>query len=252
MSRRLFAHLAALRYQIRRVERAAVLGTVALIPCAVLLLTTLDANWMRLVLFFVLAGYLWRKGRQILRARRTVKQLRLEEQFVRHRPASTHLLTCTRRPNHLWTHSLTLKGLKAMLENPPPRRFSVKDQQHLVRRHYLRSFAPLWPSPFPVDLLWLAAVGLLWLWLIPDAYLQAPAPTVLAGAGLLLLILVGEIIQVVLQADLRGGFTHLTSLLSEWTLVQPFEETLQTVREKPYRHTSLYRASIPALTPLLS
>ena len=221
MSRRIVAHLAALRYQIRRIEQATVLGTVALVPCAVILLTTLGPSWSSLVLFLVLVGYAQRKMGRMAQARRTVKQLRLEEQFVRHRPASRHMLTCTRRPTHLWTHSLTLKGLKALLAHPPARRLPVEDKQRYVQRHYLRAFTPLRPSLLPVDLLWLSALGLLWLWFAPAALLQAPPPEVLAGAGLLLIILVAEIVQIVLQADLRSGFEHLASLVSEWTLAQP-------------------------------
>lgn len=252
MSRRLFAHLAALRYQIRRIEQATVLGTAALVPCTVILLMTSGTGWSSVVLLLVLAGYVWRKIGRIMQARRTTKHLRLEEQFVRHRPAPQHMLTCTRRPNHLWTHSLTLKGLKALLADPPARRLPVEDKRRYVRRHYLRAFAPLWPSSLPVDLLWFAALGLLWLWFVPEALLQAPSPGVLAGAGLLLVILVAEIIQLVLQSDLRGGFDHLATLFSDWTLAQPFEETLHTVREKTYRHTAVYRSPAPALSALLS
>ncbi len=252
MSHRIFAHLAALRYQIRRIEQATVLGTVALAPCTALLLTTSSTRWSSLVLLLVLAGYLRRKISRITRARQAVKQLRFEEQFVRHRPAPKHMLTCTRRPNHLWTRSLTLKGLKALLAHPPARRLPLEDKRRYVRHHYIRAFTPLWPPSTPVDLLWFAALGLLWFWFVPEALLQAPSLGVLAGAGLLLVILVAEIIQVVLQADLRGGFEHLATLLSDWTLAQPLEETLHTIREKTYRHTALYRSNTPALTALLS
>ena len=250
MSRRIVAHLAALRHQIRRIEQATIVGTVALVPCAAILMMTSGMHWSSLVLLLVLVGYLRRKVGQIVRARRAVKQLRLEEQFVRHRPAPKHVLTCTRRPNHLWAQSLTLKGLKALFANPPARRLPVEDKQRYIRRHYIRSFNPLWPSRIPVDLLWFSALGLFWLWVVPEALLQAPSSGVLAGVGLLLVILGAEALQIVLQADLRGGFEHLATLLSDWTLAQPF--TLHMVREKPYRHTSLYRSSTPSLTALLS
>lgn len=250
MSHRIFAHLATLRYQIRRIEQATVLGTVALASGTALLLTTSSTRWSSLVLLLVLAGYLRRKISQITRTRQAVKQLRLEEQFVRHCPAPEHMLTCTRRSNHLWTRSLTLKGLKALLAHPPARQLPLEDQRRYVRHHYIRAFTPLGPPSILVDLLWFAALGLLLLWFVPEAPLQASSPGVLAGAGLLLVILVAEIIQVVLQADLRGGFEHLATLLSDWTLAQPLE--LHTFREKTYRHTALYRANTPALTAHLS
>lgn len=252
MTRRIVAHLAALRYQLRRIEQTTVLGTVALAPCAVILLITPGATWPSLALLLVLLGYLRRKIGRITRARKAIKQLRLEEQFVRYCPVPKHLLTCTRRPNHLWTHSLALKSLKTLLANPPTRRLPVEDKHDYVRRHYVRSFHSLSPSPIPVDLLWFSALGLLWLWILPETLLQAPSPDVLTGAGLLLVILVAEIIQVVLQADLRGGFEHLATLLSDWTLAEPLEETLHTVREQSYRHTSLYRSSTSSLTALSS
>ncbi|MCH8960467.1 MAG: hypothetical protein IH820_03890 [Bacteroidetes bacterium] len=250
MSRRIFAHLAALRHQIRRIEQATIVGTVALVPCAAILMMTSGMHWSSLVLLLVLVGYLRRKVGQIVRARQAVKQLRLEEQFVRHCPAPKHVLTCTRRPNHLWTRSLTLKGSQALLAHPPAPRLPLEDQRRYVRHHYIRAFTPLWPPSTPVDLLWFAALGLFWFWFVPEALLQAPSLGVLACAGLLLVILVAEIIQVVLQADLRGGFEHLATLLSDWTLAQPLE--LHTIREKTYRHTALYRANTPALTAHLS
>jgi len=249
-SRRIFAHLAALRHQIRCIEQATVLGTVALVPCAAILMMTSGMQGSSLVLMLVLVGYLQRKIGQVVRARRAVKQLRLEEQFVRHLPAPTQVLTCMHRPDHLWAHSLTLKALKALFANPPVPRLSVEDKPRFVRRHYIRSFTPLWPSRIPVDLLWFSALGLFWLWVVPEALLQAPSSDVLASAGLLLIILGAEALQIVLQADLRGGLEHLATLLSDWTLAQDFP--LDMVREKPYRHTSLYRSPPPSLTALLS
>ncbi len=53
MSRRIFAHLAALRHQIRRIEQATIVGTVALVPCAAILLMTSGMHGSSLVLVLV-------------------------------------------------------------------------------------------------------------------------------------------------------------------------------------------------------
>lgn len=241
MSRPLFAHIAALRRQIRRIQGAALFGAVAMLPCAVILLTTAEAGWLPLVLLLVLGGYLQRKVRRVLWARHAVKQLRLEEQFVRHGPAPEDVLTCMRRYNHLWTQSLTLKGLKGLRKNHPAASLPAPARQARVGQHYTQAFESLRPSRVPADLIWLAAVGLLWLWFAPEALLQTMTPPVFVGLALLLVILVAEAVQAILCADVRDGIAHVADLLSTWTLTPAFE-TLFAVHAKPYRHTALYRS----------
>ncbi len=242
MSRHLFAHVAAMRHQIRRIRRATALGTAAMLPCAVILLATTPATWVILLLIPALAGYLQRKVRRILWARRVLKQLRLEEQFVRHSPTPEHVLTCMRRTNHLWTQSLTLKGLKTLAADQPALSLPNSTKQARIHQHYTRSFIPLRPARLPADLIWLTTVGLLWLWFVPEALLAPMPALVFAGMTLLLLILTAEVIQAILGADLRDSFSPFATLLSTWTLAHDFETAFATTREKPYRHTALYRS----------
>lgn len=246
MSRPLFAHVAAMRHQIRRIRRTTVLGTVAMLPCAALLLATTPANWLILPLVLALAGYLQRKVRRVFWARRALKQLRLEEQFLRHSPKTAHVLTCLRRYNHLWTQSLTLKSLKALAKDRPSPALPTSTKQAHIYWHFTRSFKPLRPAHLPADLVWFIAVGLLWLWFVPEAVLSIMPAPVFAGLALLLLILTAEVIQFILSADLRDSFIPFATLLSAWTLTHDYETAFETVDEKPYRHTALYRSWIYA------
>ncbi len=233
-----------MRHQIRRIQRATVLGTAAMLPCAAILLATSEAGWLILLLVLTLAGYVQHKVRRVFWARRAVKQLGLEKQFVRHSPTPEHVLTCMRRYNHLWTQSLTLKGLKALAEDQPAPSLPDHAKQAHIHRHYTRSFKPLHPARLPADLIWFAAAGLLWLWFVPEALLSDMPALVFTGMALLLLILTAEVIQAILGADLRDSFAHFATLLSVWTLAHDFETAFESVHQKPYRHTTLYRSWI--------
>ena len=250
MSRHLFAHIAAMRHQVRRIRRATVLGTAAIVPCAVIVVATVESGWMVLLLLLALVGYGQRKVRRILWTQRTLKQLRLEEQFVRHRPTPDHVLTCMRRYNHLWTPCLTLKGLKALAQDTPPRQTEAR-QAH-IQKHYIRAFKPLHPTHLPADLIWLATSGLLWLWLVPEALLAAMPALVFGGLAVLLLLLTADVIQVILNTDLRDGFEHFATLLGVWTRAHALDSVFDTTHNKPYRHTALYRSWIFARTPVAS
>ena len=242
MSRHLFAHTAALHHQVRRIRRAALLSLTAMLPCAAILLATTEAHWLSIVLALILMGYTHRKLRQVFWARRTVKQLRLEEQFVRHGPTPEQVLPCTRRYDHLWTRSLTLKGLKMMIERSSGSSLPAETSNSPIDAHFTGAFKTLRPSPWPGALIWFAALALGWLWLVPDALLQDMPPHVFAGLALLLLILVAEVVQQILRADLRDGLDHFLTLLGAWIQTRAFDTAFGTLREKPYRHTALYRS----------
>ena len=213
-----------------------------MLPCAAILLATTEARWLALVLALILIGYTHRKLRQVFWARRAVKQLRLEEQFLRHGPTPEQVLTCTRRYDHLWTQSLTLKGLKTLFERPQGASLPGSTPQNPLDDPYTRAFKTLRPSPWPGALIWFAALSLGWLWVVPDALLHDMPPLIFTGLTLLLLILVAEVVQQILCADLSDGFDHFLTLLNAWAHTHAFDTAFDTVREKPYRHTALYRS----------
>lgn len=250
MSRRMLAHIAALRHQVRRIQRTALFGVVTIVPCAVLLLSTTQIGWLSLVLLFLTAGYVQRKIRRLLWARRSLQQLRLEDQFVRHSPTSVHIRTCTRRFNHLWKNSLTLNGLKTILKDKPSDTSPSEVKHQHIRQHFMRSYEALRPARLPADLIWFTTLGLLWIGLVPATLTHTMTPPMFLGTTLLFLILVAEVLQAILSSDFRGGLGHFVTLLSEWTLIHAFKDLFGATRDKPYRHTRLYHTSFPSLTGL--
>jgi hypothetical protein len=236
----LATHITALLRQVRRIQRAVLGGLLALLACSVLLLTTAASSGGAVLLGLVLLGYAGHKGYHLYRLRQTMKQLRLEKQFLAHGPAPEEIVTCLRRSNHLWTKSLTLKGLNVLFTHPPhgparPERLAAQ---------YRRCFQRIFPARLPIDLLCFTAVLLLWLWSAPGLFQQPTSATFVVGIGLLLLLLVAETIQAVLHGDLRDGLTQFTTLLSGWTLDQHLDEVFQEARQKPYRHTAVYRTGL--------
>jgi len=202
------------------------------------------------MLLLMLVGYLAAKVRRLLRTRKDTKQLRLEEQFVRHGPAPKHVRTCVCRRSHLWTRSLTLKGLKVLYKEAPRNQVSHEELPGHVRACFLRTFDGLRPPPLPVDLIWLSMLGLFWLWVVPESIRPVTSPLTFLSVSLLLGMLVAEVIQAILYADLRSAFDHFADLLRDWTLVRPFDEVFRPVDQKSYRHVLLYRSAMPALSAL--
>ncbi len=249
MSRPLFAHIAALRHQVKRIRRATVFSIALLLPGAALLLTTTANTLLALALVAALGGYLLCKVRRTLWTYRIVNQLRLEEQFVRHSPSREHIQTCLRRFDHLWTNSLTLKGLRALMEHPPLPKQQRDAFQEIAHRHFSRALSSLRPSPVPFGLLWLASLSLLWVGFSSSSLLEDTALPAFLALTLLLVLLLNEVTQEILCADLRDGFSHWATLLSTWTQALALDELIAAQHEKPYRHTPLYRSWVLGKRP---
>ena len=191
------------------------------------------------------ALYLLRKLRGERWARHTLRQLRLEEQFVRHGPTPEDVLTCIRRRTHLWRNSLALQGLRRLLKTPPAASLAPAARHTAVRATYDRCFRRITPGRVPVDLLGFVALAAFWLWSVPEALLQAPSLLVVGGGLLWLLALGAEVVQAILRADVRAGFHTFTGLLGSWTLARQFGTLVEAARRKPYRHVPLYHAHAP-------
>jgi len=236
----LATHITALLRQLRRTQRAVLGGLLALLACSVLLLTTAASSGGGVLLGLVLLGYAGHKGYHLYWIRQTMKQLRLEKQFVEHGPCPEEIVMCLRRKNHLWTKSLTLKGLNTLFTHPP----HGPAQPERLSAQYRRCFQRIFPLRLPIDLLLFTTVLLLWLWAAAGLAQQPTLATFVVSIGLLLLLLVAETIQAVLHGDLRDGLTQFTTMLSAWTLDQHLDEVFQEARQKPYRHTSVYRSGL--------
>ena len=127
--------LTRLQHAARRSRLIALLGALIALPSAFALLMIMPTGVLSGLVLLALMSYAVRKAWQIRRAARLLKQLRLEAQFVQHGPSPRHLPSCLRRRDHLWTRSLTLHGLEAVLVRSDAGPLLVTDkQQRIIHR----------------------------------------------------------------------------------------------------------------------
>ena len=183
-----------------------------------------------LLLVYVLRkGYLWQRGR------RAVRQLRLEEQFLRQGLEPAQLRQCLYGYDHLWSRSLTLQGLQSILASPLPRLLLPQEKKSRILAQYHRVLLPLHLPSFNVDLLLYALFSGIWL------FLTGPQNLSLLPAAALLLMLAVEGLQALLQRRLHAAFDHAEQSLCHWTLAHRFDDMLSTMRNQLYIHRSLYQ-----------
>ena len=234
-----------MRRQLGRLRRAVLVAAAATAAGTAFLATTPRTGTLGLVLLAFAAIYLLRKWRQDRWVRQSIKQLRLEEQFIQHGPAPKAVPTCIRRRHHMWTHSLTLQSLRRLTTHPPDATLDEARRQAHVCAAFRRSFRKVRPGRVPVDLLWFVALVGFWLWALPEALLAAPSPLVLMGVLCWLPALGAEVVLAIFQADLRAGFATLINLLGRWTLAREFETLVETAQQQAYQHTQVYHAYRP-------
>ena len=183
-----------------------------------------------LLLVYVLRkGYLWQRSRQ------AVRQLRLEEQFLRQGLEPAQLRQCLYGYDHLWSRSLTLQGLQSILASPLPRLLLPQEKKNRILTQYHRVLLPLRLPVLNVDLtLYLLFFGI-WLFLVGPQNLSL-LPTAAA-----LLMLVAEGMQALFQSRLHTAFDHAEQSLCHWTLAHRFDDMLSTMRNQLYIHRSLYQ-----------
>ena len=183
-----------------------------------------------LLLVYVLRkGYLWQRGRQ------AVRQLRLEEQFLRQGLEPAQLRQCLYGYDHLWSRSLTLQGLQSILDNPLPRLLRPQEKKKRIRTQYHRVLLPLRLPAFNLDLTLCLLFFGTWLFLV------GPQNLSLLSAAAPLLMLTVEGLQAVFQRRLHAAFDHAEQSLCHWTLAHRFDEMLSTMRNQLYIHRSLYQ-----------
>lgn len=234
--------VAAMRRQLGRLRRVALVSAGAGLAGTVLLLPTLPAPWMLAAMAVLVMLFLVRKLHQERWARRAIKQLRLEEQFIQHGPLPEEVLTCVRRRHHLWTQSLTLRSLENLLAAPPSALLRPSVREAKAGAAFRKGFKAIRPARLPLDVLLFMMLTAFWLFAVPEALLATPSAGVLLGVLAWVPALAAEIILLVLLSDLRGGFATLTHHLGAWTLARQFDALVEAAQEHTYRHTRVYHA----------
>ncbi|ARA92996.1 hypothetical protein AWN76_007375 [Rhodothermaceae bacterium RA] len=185
----------------------------------------------------LLFGYFGRKVFQIYRSIRTLRQLRLEQAFVRHADRLAKRRQCLHRCDHLWNRSYILTALRAVAARPMPRLLLAEKRLQHVADHIHRGLHPLRFGRLNLDLLLL----LLALGHLAVTPLSASGPLLLALFAGTAALLLAEMLQSVLLWRLHRNLHTLEATLGTWTLHGPFSEALHEPERKPYVHTLLYR-----------
>lgn len=198
------------------------------------------------LLVLVLGAYAAAKGYVAVKHTRVLKQLRLEERFLRDLPRGEKLVALLARDNHLWSSSRLWIGLRALLTQPLPHLLLVDEKRKRIERHYHRAIRDLQPRRFNGYLP--AVLGLVGFWHLTWILSGVSGGAFLLTAGLLSGVLALEVLQTGIQWGICHQFTLLEQALCDWTLYNRFELGVSS-REKNYVHRLLYQARPWFLAP---
>lgn len=195
----------------------------------------------RNIALVLLGCYLIRQIVQGLRAHFGIKQLGLEEHFIRHIHDPDRLHQCLRTDDHLWGRSVILQSLRRLLAQPVPGLLLIEEKQQHAAEHYRRAFRRIRPAASWLDLLLLLLLGgvLAFTPLIP---IDLHALMFQSGLMALALTVLAEGSQCWEQRRMAYHFTQLSEALGTWTLTRQRTEEAHHGSRKPYGHTLLYQA----------
>lgn len=223
----------------RRLRNVAVLqGLLATVLLPVVLLTPRMVP-ATVMLVLILGCYVLLKTHLTIKHGRVLKQLRLEERFLREVPRGDGLKAWLSMENHLWSSSRLWLGLRSVLMQPLPHLLLVDEKRRRIERHYHRAIRDLQPRRINMHVFFALAAVFLW----EASYLLVGAENIafsLAGAlfaGLLML----EAMQTGVQWSAAYQFESLEKALCAWTLANRFEQGM-TPKGKGYTHRLLYQA----------
>ena len=232
------ASAAILRRPFRRRRFLGLLGTacaVGLIPLALYMPEQLGARYALLLLVCLYAG---RKIVQSFHGHAALKQLSMEESFLRYGATGGSVQQCVENDEHMWTRSRILLGLKAMTTHRLPSSMRVHEKQQRILQRYRRSFQKMMPQATLPDLVLLAG-GALLLAATPSVAVELRALIFQAGFLALIVAIVSEIIHLVVNRRLRDGLERLFQTLSDWTIREGLE---RVSRSSLYSHQLHYFA----------
>lgn len=218
-----------------RTVRRLHLGGAAGALCLAVLVTSVNGTIGGLHLL-VLAGYVGHKVYRFVHGRRLGRRFRLEELFVVHSPDAAQVRRCEKLPSTLWTNSLTLRSLQALVRTARDDAIEDDEAAERVASTFTRILAPLQLPRLNAGSLVLMGVVLTWHVAFP------PDLSLVYAASVLLISLMAavEIYLTVVRLRQRRHVGRLVEALADWTLAHYTE--LLTSPERPYRHTLHYRA----------
>ncbi len=216
------ASAAILRRHFRRLRYLALLGTasaIGLIPLVLYMPKAAGARYALLMLVCLFAG---RKVVQYFRAHRALKQLSMEEHFLRYGSTVGSVQKCVENDEHMWTRSRILLALRTMTIHRLPSNMLVNEKHQKILHRYRRAFQKMLPNVGVLDLVFLAGISLL-LATVPSVAVDFRALIFQAGFLALVVAVVTEVSHFFANRQLRGGLERLFHSLSEWTIREGLE-----------------------------
>lgn len=192
-----------------------------------------------IVIVVALGAYAIVKGYAAVRHVDVLKQMRLEERFLRELPRDDQLADLLSKENHFWSTSRLWIGLKAVLTQPLPRLLLVEEKRRRIERHFHRAIRDLQPRPLNLHAGAFFAIAVVWH--LARMLEGATGDGFLMTALLFAVVLALEAYQTGIQWLVRGQFTELERALCEWTISNRFEQGF-TASSKHYVHRLLYQA----------
>lgn len=231
------AATAILRQHYRRLKSIGLLGTITALGLVPLALYMPRPDWARYTLLSLVCLYAGRKAVQFARARAALKQLSMEEHFLRYGCADGQVQKCIESDQHMWTRSCILKGLKGVMAHPITTDMVGDEKRNRVYRQFKLSFQSLDPAHAFVDAGLLFTV-LIILSLAPSIGVDLRA--ILFQAGFLALAVAGvaEASHIMIHRRLLETLRRFLTALTDWTIRQAFHAAV----EASYSHRLLYFA----------
>lgn len=229
-------HLCQVFRRLRNV--AAAQGLLALVAIPFVIFTPRLAP-ATIVLVVALAAYVIVKGYAAVRHVDVLKQMRLEERFLRELPRDDQLSGLLSRDNHFWSTSRLWIGLKAVLIQPLPRLLLVEEKRRRIERHFHRAIRDLQPRQLNLHAGAFLAIGMIWH--LARALEGATGEGFVMTGVLFAIVLSLEVYQTGVQWMVRHQFTDLERALCEWTMSNRFEQGIP-IASKHYVHRLLYQS----------
>lgn len=231
------AATAILRQHYRRLRSIGLLGSITALGLVPLALYMPRPDWARYTLLSLVCLYAGRKAVQFLRARIALKQLSMEEHFLRYGCNEGRVEKCIETDEHLWTRSFILMGLKGVMAHPITTDMVGDEKRNRVYRQFKSSFKTLAPPHAILDASLLLA-ALVILSVVPSIGVDLRA--ILFQAGFLAFAVAGvaEASHLMVHRRLIETLPRFFTALTDWTIREAFHAAV----EASYSHRLLYFA----------
>ncbi len=232
------ASAAILRRPFSRLRYLGLLGTACSVGLIPLVLHMPESTGGRYGLLVVVCLFAGRKVVQYFRGHAALKQISMEEHFLRYIATGGSIQKCVENENHMWARSRILGGLRTLATNRFPSNMLVSERHQRVLHRYQHAFQELMPRSSLPDILLILVFGIM-LALTPTSDVDFGAFIYQAGFLALIVAVIGEGSHLIVNRRLHEGLNRLFQTLTDWTI----REGLQKLeRTGPYAHHLHYFA----------